>query len=220
MTYYYKIRACDDYSNVSAYSAVVNIAAYGIANPENVSATLVDRKPHIEWSDSEDATYYEVYRSTKSGSGFNLVGIVIGTSFTDEAALTGLKTYYYKVRACDDYGSVSAFSAVVNVVAYGIGKPENVAVKLVNGKPKVTWSAAVNATTYNVYRSTKSGSGYKLVGTVSGTSFTDTSALTADTTYYYKIRACDNYGNTGAYSSYVSIVIPAKTCDAAFTQAA
>jgi len=58
---------------------------------------------------------------------------------------------------------------------------------------------------YKIYRSTKSGSGYKSIATVEeGESYTDSSAKKG-TTYYYKIKAVSAGGNTGAYSSYVKI---------------
>jgi Glycoside hydrolase family 44 len=54
----------------------------------------------------------------------------------------------------------------------------------------ISWSPVANATSYDVYRSSLGGA-YALRTTVAGTTFND-SALSADTTYLYKIRANRN----------------------------
>ncbi|WP_336788620.1 S-layer homology domain-containing protein [Paenibacillus sp. MMO-177] len=48
------------------------------------------------------------------------------------------------------------------------------------------WDAVNGASSYNVYRSTTSGSGYSYVGSTTSTSYSDT-GLSSDTDYYYKI---------------------------------
>lgn len=50
----------------------------------------------------------------------------------------------------------------------------------------LSWDSAVGAASYNLYRSTTSGSGYTFVGNTSNTSYVDT-GLTSDTVYYYKV---------------------------------
>ena len=210
-TYYYKVRALDDYGTVSKYSSVVSVAAYGLQAPVLISATLVDRLPTLTWHPTANATSYQVYRSTKQSSGYSLIGIVSSTTFTDTSALTELKTYYYKVRAIDEYDLTSAFSSVFSVMSYGIGKIESISVEQVDGMPFLNWSNAQNAAYYQVYRSTKSSSGFKLVGIVYDNSFFDTAALVNGKTYYYKVRAVDSYGTTGAFSARVSVIIGADT---------
>lgn len=51
---------------------------------------------------------------------------------------------------------------------------------------ELNWDAVEGATSYNIYRSTTSGSGYTYIGSSATTGFTD-SGLTFDTKYYYKI---------------------------------
>jgi fibronectin type 3 domain-containing protein len=64
----------------------------------------------------------------------------------------------------------------------------------------VSWSTVSGATSYEVQRSTSSGSGYASIGTTSSTSYDDTTA-TPETTYYYKIRAQNTCG-WGGLSDY------------------
>src|SRR6185436_11228086 len=69
------------------------------------------------------------------------------------------------------------------------------------------WSAAtdnVGVTGYRVERCAGSGcSNFAQIATLAGTSFNDT-ALTANTSYSYRVRAVDAAGNLGAYSPVAS----------------
>ena len=68
------------------------------------------------------------------------------------------------------------------------------------GKPYLKWKAVTGASKYEVYRAgTKTGT-YKLLGTVTGTGYTDESAY-AGYTYFYKVRAVDAGGVKGSFSA-------------------
>lgn len=66
----------------------------------------------------------------------------------------------------------------------------------------VSWSAATAATTYKVERCTTAGcSSYTQIASgVSGTSYNDSGTLTGNTTYGYRVRGTNTYGD-GSYSS-------------------
>jgi hypothetical protein len=66
----------------------------------------------------------------------------------------------------------------------------------------VSWSAVSGATSYKIYYEIGSSSTKNLAGTAYGTSYTHT-GLTAETTYYYYIKAVNSVGESG-YSSYSS----------------
>ena len=80
-------------------------------------------KPVISWVDNGDAIIYEIYRSTKSGSGYKLIGTVDNMGegedfefvpeYQDSSAAKG-KTYYYKVVA-KSWDSESAMSSYVKI---------------------------------------------------------------------------------------------------------
>jgi len=67
---------------------------------------------------------------------------------------------------------------------------------------EVTWAASSGATSYTVYRAASLGVLAKktILGTTSGTSFNDTTAI-AGRTYYYWVRASNTYG-TSSFSAY------------------
>ena len=70
----------------------------------------------------------------------------------------------------------------------------------------LSWEAADTAASYTVQRSTKSDFSYyeNIKSNTSATSFTDT-ALTPDTTYYYRIAAFDSVGNQSEYSEVIEV---------------
>jgi fibronectin type 3 domain-containing protein len=72
-----------------------------------------------------------------------------------------------------------------------------------NGAINLAWSAGSAATTYNVLRSTTTGTGYTTIATgLTGTSYRD-AAVTNGTTYYYVVTANDSAA-TSSYSPQAS----------------
>jgi endo-1,4-beta-xylanase len=72
-----------------------------------------------------------------------------------------------------------------------------------NGQVQLNWNASAGATSYNVKRSTTAGGPYAIVGSTSGTSFTNT-GLTNGTLYFFVVSAANAAGesaNSGEVSA-------------------
>ncbi|MFO7166555.1 MAG: alpha-amylase family glycosyl hydrolase [Chloroflexota bacterium] len=69
-----------------------------------------------------------------------------------------------------------------------------------NGVVDLSWSPVAGAASYNIYRSPVSGGGFELVGTASGTTYSDTGVANG-TRYHYVVRALDGLGNEGERSN-------------------
>jgi hypothetical protein len=67
----------------------------------------------------------------------------------------------------------------------------------------LSWTAASNATTYNVKRATSSNGTYTNIATVAGTNYTDTGVF-GGTTYYYAVSAL-NVGGESTNSAQISV---------------
>ena len=101
----------------------------------------------------------------------------------------------------------SSYDSIYSSVKSALCKCAKPTVKIAlsKNKPKVSWKKVSGATTYYVYRSTKKSSGFTLVKSTTGTSFTDKTAKKGKT-YYYKVKAvAANPAANSAYSSVVKI---------------
>jgi len=92
-------------------------------------------------------------------------------------------------------------------------KPTNLAATLVSKGVQLTWTdVAYNAQAYYVYRATDTTQPFSLLDTgannSTATSFVD-STVSGHTTYYYKLKAINNYGNLG-FTNTVSITTAAR----------
>jgi len=82
--------------------------------------------------------------------------------------------------------------------------------ELVDGYPVIKWDAVPRAASYEVYRSNFPQRAYFKYKTTADTSYTNNTRIEDYRTYYYKILALDEDGNTSEYSNIVSVtIIPA-----------
>ena len=73
----------------------------------------------------------------------------------------------------------------------------------------LTWNASTNAVSYNIYRSTTSGSGYAMINTSPDdtTAYTDSTVVSGQT-YYYVTTAVNASSEESGYSNVAEAVIP------------
>ena len=157
-------------------------------------------KPIISWKTIANAVSYGIYRG-ENGE-YTKLAEQTALTYTDGTAVAGVEYSYYVVAVAADGASNSAPSVAKSV--YANCAKAVISIQLDGNKPMVSWEEVEGATSYVVYRSTKSTSGYKAIGTVTdGLSYTDSSAQKG-TTYYYKVAAATET-TTGAQSAYAKI---------------
>ena len=87
--------------------------------------------------------------------------------------------------------------------------PTNVSANKVSANVVVTWTASSRATGYKIYRCSTASGTYTQIGTVVGTTYTDSSPYSSDN--YYKIKATNDSGDSN-FSSYAycdySVTVP------------
>ena len=192
-------------------------------SPTGLAATGSPGQVALSWTAPTDSggspiTGYKIFRTTTAGSyGPTPIATVTGTSYTN-TGLTNGTTYYYIVKATNSIGDSPASneaSATPNVVVSKPSAPTSVTATPGNGQVVVNWAAPASngggaISSYTVYRSLSSSSGYAVVGTTTGsaTSFTNT-GLTNGTTYFYEVSASNSAGE-GPLSSFASAT-PATT---------
>ena len=181
--YTYTVR-CLNSSNavVSGYDATgKSITFYGV--PKLVSANSTGSGIQIKWNAVSGASRYLIYRKT-TGS-FARLATCTTTSYTDTTANANTNyTYTVRVISSDEKTLLSDYDHT-GVSASFAGKAQISSLENKNAGVLISWKSVTGVTTFQVQR--KSGTGKFLkVANVSGTSYTDTTAVSG-TTYTYRI---------------------------------
>ena len=204
-TYYYKVRALSS-KTTSANSAytLVGPCVCKCANPVvTVGNKASTGKVTLKWAAVDGATKYEIWRATSSTGTYTKIYTTTYTSLTNTSTKAGY-TYYYKVKAIctSTTGADSGYSKVVSRTCDCAAPVVKIA--LSNGKPRLTWDKVDGATSYVIYRATTANGTYSKLFTTSGTSMTNTGAVSGKT-YYYKVVAVSSR-TTAATSAYSNVV--------------
>ncbi len=175
--------------------------------------------PTLTWSAAQGATSYTVKVSTHkdlSSPVINESGIT-GTSYTVGTALTNGQKYYWQVTAVNSSGSrtVSNHGVYSFLVGPNTGVPGQFGPYLPSANapnesvtPRFLWSRAYNAASYRLIVSTNSDLSSPVINqsgitTITGTNefgsntastYTPSTALAYNTTYYWRVYAANSNG--------------------------
>ena len=216
-TYFYRVRAYNDIGN-SAYSSQAGLAVLTRpAGPTNLTATAVnERLINLAWTDnSASETGFRVERKLNAGDPWNAIGTVAAnvTTYADTQVVEDT-TYTFRVLAFNSGGDsapsneASATTPDLTIPAAPSGLQ---ATALSATQARLTWiDNSYNEAGFKLERKTGAGGAWAQVGTAgaNATSWTDT-GLTESTTYYYRVRAYNNAGNSG-YSNEAPVTTPAS----------
>lgn len=210
--YHYKVKALDANGAEIVTSDIITQCADCAAPVITAGNRASDGKVTLKWKEVYGAEKYAIYRATARNGEYVRQYTTTSTSYTNTTSKANV-TYYYKVMALASR-TASANSAFSNIaartcdVAAPVVKASNNAE---TGKVVLKWKPVEGTAKYEVYRSgTKNGT-YKLYCTLTGTTYTNSTA-NAGYTYYYKVKAISKVlpeGNS-AFSTVVS-----RTCDCA-----
>lgn len=213
--YYYRICAenirkgyeSSDYTDISNPDTAAS--GWLLAPPKNIDAWKGKSESEIKitWNIIPQAKYYQVYRSEKERTGFELIDKIRGNQnyFLDEVTEQEQgQEFYYKVCAELSNGAVSSFSGTA--LGYSLKKGAPVApanVKVENGLAqvtegiKITWDntsvpvSAGQTATFTVFRNSNVDSVYTMVNTnlpSTTSSIVDTKGLKPGIIYYYYVQ--------------------------------
>ena len=208
-TYYYQVRAYNRNGN-SNYCTEANAKTLPLPPPVPVltspasGATGMDQAPRLAWNPSAGALNYSVQLSTVS----NFATIVINqagvtNSFFDVApgVLSWNTRYYWRVNVVGASGSTSAWTAAryfTTALGPPPADPSNLtAAPMSSLQINLTWQdTSNNETGFKIERRNGTGA-YTEIGTVGANvvSYSNT-GLTANTTYYYRVRSYSAAGNS------------------------
>ena len=209
-TYYYKVAGV----NANGTGAMSNqasgkpVAPPAPPAPTGLAATAGDTTVTLNWTASEGAATYNVYRGTASGAqgAMPIMSGITELTFKD-TGLVNNTIYYYKVAAVNTNGTsaMSNQASAKPVPPPPPGAPTGFSASAGNALVTLNWTAVTGALSYNIYRGTSSGGqGTAVYGTSAGPTFADT-AVTNGTAYYYKVAAVSASG-VGTKSAEASAV--------------
>ena len=209
-TYYYQVTAVDT-GGESARSAEVSatpLVPLAVSPPPgNVQATAGDGRATLNWIAAPGATSYNIYQGTSAGGETLLATGVTGTSFV-QSSLNNGTTYYYQVSSVNALGEGSPSSEVaVTPKTLAPPTPINVTAAAGDGQVSLNWTAASDAQSYNIYRSTDAGDEVLYQQGVVGTSFVD-GQVADGTTYYYQVSAANGVGESNLSTEVSATPLP------------
>ena len=221
-TYYYRVRATNaggTSGNSSTISTITIPAAPVASAATSVGQTLFT----ANWASSTGASGYFLDVATDAAftsfvTGFN--NLPVASTSSSVAGLATSTTYYYRVRATDASGTSGNSSTIsaTTLPATPSAPTANAASSITQTSFTANWSASGGATSYFLDVATDAAFTSFVTGfndlSVASTSSSVT-ALTAGTTYYYRVRAT-NAGGTSASSNTISeITIPSNPTSSA-----
>ena len=202
VTYYYRVKAIASKSTYnSAYSEVKSCLTI-LAQPKVTLKTVSSTgKPVVTWGAVSGATGYQILRAeSETGAFTELVSKQTELSYTDSSAGPD-KDYWYKVNAIGATADQNSIDADAKMIHSALAKPSvTFGVNSITGRAVLSWEKVDGAKEYKIYRSTKSTSSYKSIGSTEELSFTDKTASVGKG-YYYKVIAIGE-NSKSAYSSY------------------
>jgi large repetitive protein len=214
-SYYYRVRAYD-IDGITGYSNIIIVITAPLAPTANAATNVNESSFTANWGVSAGATKY--YLDVASDADFNNIlanwnnkniGNVVSYSVTTD--LSANNTYYYRVRAANDYGS-SVNSNVITVLTAPTPPNALVATPITQTSFTAKWNASNGATKYyldvstiNTFASFVTGFQNLDVGNV--TSY-PVAGLTEGTTYYYRIRSSNGNGISTSSGTITVLTVP------------
>ncbi len=189
--YYYVVQASDG-QNLSAISQECSAEAGAASLVSPVITGYPGSSSNVlKWTAVPEATSYNLYRTNAMDGTFVLYQQGLsGESYTD-TNVSSADNFYYMVQAVDKYGAGNQSSVVsLRPGAVFNGQTSGIYVLAIGPSNSVSWNAVPGAQSYNVFRSSTSGTeGEVPVATgITTLNFNDPS-VTTGTTYYYTVAA-------------------------------
>ncbi len=184
-------------------------------SPAN-GANTTDTTPLLSWGNVTGAVSYEIQiAGSEAGLDTALIYSTPAENYIPAAVLTNNETHYWRVRAVDgknqegDWSTAHSLDVAIGAVS-GLS-PANSA-STTDTTPGLSWNAVPGAAGYEVQiAASEAGVANAQAVEAGGTSYTPTTALTNNTTHYWRVRAVDGDGQQGAWSTEHSLEVAIGT---------
>lgn len=185
---------------------------------------LVQNDVLLQWKPVKGATEYKVYKSEQKDKGLKLLATVKANRHIDKGVGAGKTVYYYiapVIGGKEGERSGEGVISTAKVKAFVPLKTPTIigghAKELPGGKYSVgvRWESAggTDFVGVNVYRSTRKGKDYAMMGSSSSDTYEDNDVKQGET-YYYVVTAVDSQFKETKYSNEISVDIPVSSAAA------
>ena len=221
--YWWRVRAIDRAGNAGTWSTIwlisVDTVPPGTATPTTPTddSQINDNTPFLEWDPATGGYQYEIQISTDAGFSIVVTDLIIGnTNYT--TSILSDDVYYWRIRAIDQAGNIGGWSEVFQFTVDTVG-PDQVplylpgnSVALNDSTPQLQWYILSDAVEYQILVDTDDLFASPLITEITSKTFLDLSVL-ADGDYYWMVRARDEAGNWGSWSTIWSFTIDTTAPD-------
>lgn len=192
--YNYKVEAIKGVYRAGTSAAIPTVKflsapEFSVANTENGI--------ELYFSKVNGATAYIIEKKTGSGSFTELARVSPDSSVYVDKNIVVNGSYTYRIQAISK--DINSVKATCNAITRLATPEKMVSISVDVPGMTVTWTPVAGATKYNVYRKEIDGKEYTLIGTATGTSYTDTTAQ-SNVVYTYTVSAANDTG-CGAYTA-------------------
>lgn len=191
--YYYVVRTFNGIESADSSE----VATRPIGNFTLAAATVnSSTQASVSWGAATGASTYDVRVGTVSGT-----YSATYTNVTSPYVITGLSAaslYYVIVRANNTTGNGTSNNSNEISLTTTTAAPTSLTAAVATGQINLSWVAASGATSYRIFRSTTSGSGYTQIASgIAATNYSDTTVVNG-TQYYFVIRAFNGTESTNS----------------------
>ncbi len=219
--YYYRLKAknTNGTSNVSSTITLTTAPA-----PPDVSSptSVTNNSFSANWSASTAATNYELYVASDAGFGTIVYQNLSLGNVTTAVVNTGLSAntpYYYRLKAKNTNGT-STVSSTISFTTAPAPPAVSAATSVTNNSFSANWSASTAATDYELYVASDAGFTaivYQNLSVGNVTTAVVNTGLSANTTYYYRLKAKNTNGASNVSSTITMTTAPAPPAVSAAT---
>jgi len=222
--YYYRVRSYTAAGN-SPYTNEASATTPIVNAPTALTATTISiSQINLAWTDnSTNETGFKIERKTGASGSYTQVGAMpANVASYQNTGLTANTLYYYRVRAYTAAGN-SPYSNEASATTFIVNPPTTLTATVAStSQINLAWrDNASNETGFKIERKTGATGTYAQIATVAANvvSYQNT-GLTANTLYYYRVRAYNATGNspyTNEASGTTFLVNPPSTLTATVT---
>ncbi len=193
--YNYKVEAIKGIYRAGTSAAIPTVKF--LSAPEFAVANT-EKGIELYFNNVNGAIKYVVEKKTGTGNFVKLAEVSPADGVYVDKDIIANGTYTYRIQAFSSDVALDSEVVTCNAITRLATPEKMVSISVDVPGMTVTWTPVAGATKYNVYRKEIDGDAYTVIGTATGTSYTDTTAQ-SNVVYTYTVSAANDTG-CGAYT--------------------